>query len=202
MSSSTSKRPRNDGASAGEAGAVGESVGKTTDFFLRSTRLAFRRWREADLPLANALWRDPAVALYITVGGFSERQIRDRLEREIETQREHGIQYWPVFLLATGEHVGCCGLRPHGDDVGTPEFGVHIASRHWRRGYAFEAASSVIDHAFNALGAKALFAGHNPANIASRGLLARLGFVYTHDEFYEPTGLHHPSYVLPRPTHG
>ena len=31
-----------------------------------------------------------------------------------------------------------------------------------------------------------------------RGLLTRLGFVYTHDEFYEPTGLRHPSYMLAR----
>jgi RimJ/RimL family protein N-acetyltransferase len=73
---------------------------------------------------------------------------------------------------------------------------VHISSRYWRRGYAFEAASCVVDYAFETIGAKALFAGHNPANIASRGLLTRLGFVYTHDEFYEPTGLQHLSYVL------
>jgi hypothetical protein len=26
----------------------------------------------------------------------------------------------------------------------------------------------------------------------------RLGFVHTHDEFYEPTGLMHPSYLLTR----
>jgi hypothetical protein len=43
---------------------------------------------------------------------------------------------------------------------------------------------------------RALFAGHNPANQASRELLARLGFRYTHDELYPPTGLMHPSYRL------
>jgi RimJ/RimL family protein N-acetyltransferase len=170
------------------------------DFFLRSARLGFRRWRATDLPLARALWGDAAVTRFIAVAPLSETQIHARLEREIEIQQRHGFQYWPIFLLAGGEHVGCCGLRPHGDDPATPEFGVHIASRHWRHGYAFEAASSVIDHAFAALGVKALFAGHNPANAASRSLLTRLGFVYTHDEFYEPTGLRHPSYLLTRAT--
>jgi RimJ/RimL family protein N-acetyltransferase len=169
-----------------------------SDFFLRSLRLGFRTWHESDLTFARALWGDPAVTRFIAAGGLSEQQIRDRLEREIETQRRYGIQYWPVVLLATGEHIGCCGLRPHGDDPGTPEFGVHISSRHWRQGHAFEAASCAIEYAFRIIGVKALFAGHNPANIASRGLLTRLGFVYTHDEFYEPTGLHHPSYVLTR----
>ena len=167
-----------------------------SDFFLQSARVGFRLWRTSDLPLALALWGDPAVTRFIAAGGLSERQIQDRLEREIETQRRHGIQYWPIFLAATGKHIGCCGLRPHGDDPAVPEFGVHIAFRHWRLGYAFEAASCAIDHAFGIVGAKALFAGHNPANMASRGLLTRLGFVYTHDELYEPTGLRHPSYIL------
>ena len=167
-------------------------------FFLQSARLGFRVWRESDLALARALWGDPAVARFIAVGGFAEGQIRARLEHEIETQRRYSIQYWPIFLVATGEHIGCCGLRPHGADPGTPEFGVHIVSRHWRQGYAFEAATRVIDHAFRIVGANALFAGHNPSNTASRGLLTRLGFAYTHDEFYEPTGLHHPSYRLTR----
>jgi RimJ/RimL family protein N-acetyltransferase len=175
------------------AAAPGESA-----FFLRSDRLGFRSWRTSDLPLARALWGDPAVTRFIAVGTLSEAQIRARLEREIETLQQHRIQYWPIFLLAGGEHVGCCGLRPHGDDPATPEFGVHIASRHWRHGYAFEAASSIIDYAFATPGTKALFAGHNPANAASRSLLTRLGFVYTHDEFYEPTGLRHPSYLLTR----
>ena len=41
-----------------------------------------------------------------------------------------------------------------------------------------------------------LFAGHNPENTVSRHLLQKLGFRYTHDEFYAPTGLQHPSYMM------
>ena len=57
----------------------------------------------------------------------------------------------------------------------------------------------VIEHAFETLQAGALLAGHNPGNRASKDLLSRLGFAYTHDEFYAPTGLQHPSYLLVRP---
>jgi RimJ/RimL family protein N-acetyltransferase len=186
------------GVTTADAVQRGPTAPDESAFFLRSNRLGFRSWRGSDLPLALVLWGDPAVTRFIAAGPLSETQIRDRLEREIAMQRRHGIQYWPIFLLSSGEHVGCCGLRPHGDDPATPEFGVHIASRHWRHRYAVEAASSVVEHAFATLGAKALFAGHNPANAASRGLLTRLGFVYTHDELYEPTGLRHPSYLLTR----
>lgn len=164
-------------------------------YFLSSARLGFRTWQEDDLPLALKLWGDPAVTRYISARGFTKREIELRLHLEIDNQSKHGMQYWPVFLLGTGEHVGCCGLRPR-DTPGVPEFGVHIASPHWRRGYALEAASTVIDYAFSVRGARAVFAGHNPENEASRALLQRLGFVHTHDELYPPTGLQHPSYLL------
>jgi len=51
-------------------------------------------------------------------------------------------------------------------------------------------------HAFGELKVAALFAGHNPANAVSRHLLGKLGFRFTHEELYEPTGLQHPSYLL------
>jgi [ribosomal protein S5]-alanine N-acetyltransferase len=54
----------------------------------------------------------------------------------------------------------------------------------------------VMRYAFHPLGVKALFAGHNPGNAASRRVLEKLGFRYTHDEYYPPTGLDHPSYLL------
>ncbi len=44
--------------------------------------------------------------------------------------------------------------------------------------------------------ADALFAGHNPHNTESAKVLRKLGFHYIGDEFYEPTGLYHPSYEL------
>jgi RimJ/RimL family protein N-acetyltransferase len=118
------------------------------------------------------------------------------LARELRTERECGVQYWPIFLLKGGEFVGCCGLRPYDLPRQIYEIGVHIRSRHWRQGYAFEAMQAALGYTFEHLKAKSLFAGHNPNNKASRQLLTKLGFRYTHDEHYPPTGLDHPSYLL------
>jgi ribosomal-protein-alanine N-acetyltransferase len=169
------------------------------EYFLQSARLGFRCWRDTDLPLAIDLWGDPTVTRYIAARGYTLREVQIRLQLEIEAERTHCMQYWPIFLLTTGEHVGCCGLRLRESQPEIPELGVHVVSRHWRQGYAFEAASCVIEYAFTARGIRAIFAGHNPENVASRGLLTRLGFAYTHDEFYAPTGLQHPSYLLTSP---
>ena len=81
-------------------------------YFLRSRRLGFSIWTHADLPLAFELWGDPEVTA-LTGGPFTPQQVRRRLEREINNHEEHGIQYWPIFLAETGEHIGCCGLQPH-----------------------------------------------------------------------------------------
>ena len=65
-----------------------------------------------DLDLALGLWGDAAVTRLIG-GPFPPERVRERLAREIATQAEHGVQYWPLFLLADGGHAGCCGLRPY-----------------------------------------------------------------------------------------
>jgi ribosomal-protein-alanine N-acetyltransferase len=166
-------------------------------YFLRGERVGFRQWSSADGDLAAGLWGDADVTRF-TGGPFAAEQVKARLSKEIATQREHGIQYWPVFLLATGEHVGCCGLRPYQPDANIYEIGFHLRKVCWGQGYAAEAARAVIGYAFAVLNAQALFAGHHPANTASRHLLLKLGFQYTHDEWYPPTGLNHPSYLLKR----
>lgn len=59
------------------------------------------------------LWGDPKVTRYIdTRERLDEEAVREKLGQEIRQQEKHGIQYWPIFLLATREFAGCCGLRP------------------------------------------------------------------------------------------
>ena len=164
-------------------------------YFLRTERLGFRPWTEADLVLAVGLWGDGEVTKLIG-GPFSQEQVQARLSLEISNLSSYGVQYWPIFLLSSGEHLGCCGLRPYRLDQGVYEVGVHVRSSHWGHGYASEATREVMEYAFDKLGARGLFAGHNPANEASHRLLGKLGFHHTHDEFYPPTGLQHPSYML------
>lgn len=165
------------------------------NYFLKSDRLGFRPWAEDDLPLAMQLWGDPEVTRMIG-GPFAAEAVQARLATEIAQVHTCGLQYWPIFLLESDRHVGCAGLRPYRVEERLQELGVHLRREFWGRGLAQEAARTVIDHAFNALGAEALFAGHHPANESSRRLLLKLGFVHTHEELYQPTGLMHPSYLL------
>ena len=164
-------------------------------YFMETERLGFSRWTRDDLDLARLLWGDPAVTRFICAAGvFSEEDILRCLDTEVANGARFHVQYWPVFLLDSRAFIGCCGLRPHGERG--YEIGFHLRPAFWGRGYASEAAAAVIRYAFSLLCAEELFAGHNPRNAASRKTLTRLGFHCTGDEFYEPTGLYHPSYAL------
>ena len=166
-------------------------------YFLRTPRIGFRLWQEEDLNLAIGLWGDFEVTRFFdSRGKLSQAQVNDRLLKEISTQKLYGIQYWPIFLLRNDDHLGCCGLRPYDKSKNVLEIGFHIRYRYWGQGYAFEAARAVMRYAFDTIKVSGLFAGHNPKNEGSRHLLAKLGFRYTHDEFYKPTGLNHPSYQM------
>lgn len=165
-------------------------------FFLKTHRLIFSTWEEADLPLAKSLWGNPKVTEFISATGiFTQEEIKKRLQTEISNQKNFNVQYWPMFLNENKAFIGCCGLRPYSKEEKVYEIGFHLLPEFWGKGYATEGATAVIDYAYSVVKVSGLFAGHNPKNKNSAHTLKKLGFVYTHDEFYPPTGLMHPSYL-------
>jgi RimJ/RimL family protein N-acetyltransferase len=167
------------------------------EFFMKTKRISFSKWNDSDLNLATQLWDDKEVTRFICATGiFTKQDIHHRLETEIQNDKLFHIQYWPIFELSTEELIGCCGIRPFDSEVRSYEIGFHLRKKYWGMGYAFEAAKAVIDYSFDALKADKLYAGHHPQNEASKKLLTKLGFQYIGDNYYEPTGLYHPSYEL------
>jgi RimJ/RimL family protein N-acetyltransferase len=166
-------------------------------YFLTTARLGFGRWEPGDVALALGLWGDADVTRFIG-GPLSGDAVERRLQAEIAMLRDYGVQYWPIFLAAGGTHAGCAGLRPYRPEDRVYELGFHLRRAFWGQGFATEAAEAVVAYAFATVGAQALFAGHHPDNAVSRRVLEKIGFCFTHDEFYPPTGLRHPSYLLAR----
>ena len=166
-------------------------------YFIQTKRLGFSHWENEDLNLAISLWGEPEVTRYICAKGvFSIEEIQIRLMTEIANYKNYHVQYYPVFTLGSGELVGCCGFRPFDVELGAYEIGFHLRKEFWHRGFGYEAGTAAIKYGFDALRMNKLLAGHHPENIASRALLAKLGFQYIGDNYYEPTGLYHPSYEL------
>jgi len=167
------------------------------EYFLKTRRLGFRCWGDGDYSIAEELWGDGKVT-GLFGGPFSPAMVRARLDVEMAHMQRYGFQYWPIFLLENDAHVGCAGLRPYRMEENILELGFHLRPGFWGRGLAPEAARGIIDHAFTTVGAAALFAGHHPENEASRRVLLKVGFVYTGEELYPPSGMIEPTYRMPR----
>lgn len=166
-------------------------------WFMETERIGFSKWENTDIILATKLWGDPQVTRFICAAGkFSEQEIFERLQLEIYNEKLFHVQYWPIFEKTTEKFIGCCGLRPFQAEKHSYEMGFHLCKEYWGKGYALEAANAVIIHSFRTLNADKLHAGHNPRNEASKKLLMKLGFEYVGNQYYEPTGLEHPSYEL------
>ena len=160
-------------------------------------RLFFSYWLESDSALADELWGDEHVTQFIAKNGrFSKDQVLQRLHTEIQSQKDFGYQYWPLFLKQTETFIGCCGLHAYELNTQTAVLGFHLLPSAWGRGFAEEAARGVINFAESKTDLAFLFAGHHPDNRASKKLLEKLGFQFQANTYYEPTGLEHPSYLL------
>lgn len=98
-------------------------------------------------------------------------------EKMLPSFEKYGFGFYVVTLKETGEPVGICGLikRDALDDV---DIGFSILERHWRRGYAFEAASAVMDYAKRVLRLPRVVGITAPDNEKSGKLLEKLGLRY------------------------
>lgn len=177
-----------------------------SSIYSRTDRIYFNRWQEDNFQDALQLWGNESVTRLIG-GPFSEEKIQKRFQNEIASYQQYQVQYWPFYSVDENKLIGCCGLRPyHQGEEGKKvfELGFHLLPQYWSKGLAREAADTVIRFAFTpvedaGLGADALFAGHHPSNESSKRLLVdKLGFQYSHQGFYEPTGLYNPCYFLYR----
>jgi ribosomal-protein-alanine N-acetyltransferase len=163
---------------------------------LSTGRLFLRTWEENDFGLARSLWGNPDVMTFLG-GPLSDEKVREKMRAEMVCFEQHGLQYWPIFEKQSDEFVGCCGLRPWAyTSPEGHELGFHLLKTKWGRGFAFEVAQGVVNHAFEKLQFPMLRAGHHPEHLNSRKILLKLGFQFVDAVFYKPTGLMHPTYKL------
>ncbi|MGE0179410.1 MAG: GNAT family N-acetyltransferase [Sphingomonas sp.] len=156
---------------------------------IETARLILRDWREEDIEPFIQHTNTPAVMRWL--GGVATREeARDRIEHRImRWQREQGFTFWVVERKADGEPLGFCGLKLADMDgspiAGDYEIGWRLREDAWGQGYAKEAASATLDHAFDIIGAPHVVAITFVQNEASWGLMERLGMTRRPDLDYD-----------------
>lgn len=90
---------------------------------------------------------------------------------------ERGFGLYLVRLRESDMPIGLCGFLKR-DALACIDIGFAFAPDYTGRGYAFEAASAVMDHARTILGIEQIMAITMPANRKSIRLLGRLGMQF------------------------
>ncbi|MFN2476430.1 MAG: GNAT family N-acetyltransferase [Chthoniobacterales bacterium] len=87
---------------------------------------------------------------------------------------QFGFGTWLVELRDSGEAVGMCGLLKR-DTLEDVDVGFTFLERFWGNGYAFEAASAVMEFGWTVAKLPRIIAITSPANASSIRLLEKLG---------------------------
>lgn len=146
---------------------------------LTTSRLALREFVEADAPFIVDLLNQPSFLRFI--GDKKVRTVEDARKYiqtgPLETYKRYGFGLYLVQLKDTNKPIGMCGLVKR-DTLHDPDLGFAFLPEAWGKGYAFEAASAVLEHTRDALKLSHILAITNPDNDPSIKLLSRLGFQF------------------------
>jgi RimJ/RimL family protein N-acetyltransferase len=142
-------------------------------------RLRLLEWDEPRKAEFARVTNTPAVMRWL--GGVAdEKGIAAALERLDSYQRDFGFTFWALERKADGALLGFCGLKRANAPGAEPlhsqhEVGWRLREDAWGQGYAKEAAIASLDLAFGRFGAPHVIALTALGNLASQGLMLRLG---------------------------
>ena len=167
---------------------------------LETSRLTLRNWRENDVSSYMLLANDVGYNCFSPPGRFlvnSQQEAREKIHERMELFDRQRLGKFPVFLKATGEFVGTCGMEPFElEGKSEVELGYRLCLKHWGRGYAQEAAAAVLSYGFGELNRPRIMAFVLPQNRASVKILEKLGFEYLREFLHYD--LSHRLYESPR----
>ena len=145
-------------------------------------RLVLRPFRDEDAPALLAQWNDPKVRRYL----FDDlpvppEGVAEQIALSQQTFTSHGFGYFTVALRTEPEAtIGFCGLRTFGTPARV-EILYALLPGHWGHGYATEASEAVLSLAFDGLGLPEVWAGGDPPNVTSFGVMERLGMTFAEE---------------------
>ena len=142
---------------------------------LETERLRLREYTMDDFDALYEILSDADTMKYY-VAPYDGKGTTRWLTWSLDNYAKYGFGLWAMELKETGEFIGDCGLTIQNiDGESLPEVGYHVNKKHWRQGYAKEAARAVRDWAFRNTGFDALYSYMNRANVASWSTAAANG---------------------------
>jgi len=146
---------------------------------LTTERLTIRQIDAGDAPFILELLNDPSFIR--NIGDRNVRTLDDACEYirkgPLASYERHGFGLWLVELKGEGAPIGMCGLLKR-DMLDAPDIGFAYLPPFQSKGYGFEAARAVLDHARDTLRLPRVLAIADADNEPSARLLEKLGMQF------------------------
>jgi len=145
---------------------------------LETARLVLRQARQEDARLFYETAQDEAVMQYYGVEPFtSKAQALEEIAWQHQIWNEGTGIRWVITEPARDLYVGDLGYHQLAHEHRRAEIGYKLARAYWRQGVMTEAMTAVLEYGFASMGLNRVEALVDPRNVASDGLLSKLGFV-------------------------
>jgi RimJ/RimL family protein N-acetyltransferase len=146
---------------------------------LETERLRLRPFTTGDAPFVLTLLNEPSFLRFI--GDKKVRNLEDArqylLNGPIASYERHGFGLLLVELRDSNTPAGMCGLLKR-EELPDPDIGFAFLPDYWNKGFAFEAATAVMNDARERLKLSRILAIVNHDNDSSIKLLERLGMKF------------------------
>lgn len=144
---------------------------------LATERLILREYTNDDLPALFAYQSDERYLRYYQWTERSEADAREFLQMLIGWQKEEPRRRFQLAITfpESGELIGSAGIRRKAESEFEADIGYELASQHWGRGYATEAARALLHFGFRDLKLHRISASLVGENTRSARVLERLG---------------------------
>jgi len=146
---------------------------------LETDRLILRHQTAEDAAFMLELWNDPSWMQNIGDRGVRtvEEARTNIVNGAVEMYKKWGYGFYLTELKDGGIPIGICGFAKR-DFLEHPDVGFAFLPRYWGKGYAYEAASAVMEYGKSMLGFARIVAFTSVENQASGKLLEKLGLQF------------------------
>jgi [ribosomal protein S5]-alanine N-acetyltransferase len=155
---------------------------------LETERLVLRAMTPEDADDMFRIYSDPEVMRYWGMEPFTSiDHVLQRVARSAEMFREQTGVRWAITRKGEGQVIGTCGHRRIIKEHHRSEIGYELARDAWGKGIMPEAVDAILRFGFERIGLHSVEALIDPANVGSRRVLEKLGFVqegYFRESYY------------------
>ena len=162
---------------------------------LETDRLILRTWQAEDIAPMAAINQDPKVMAHFPAL-LDLARTKLLIKKFIEHFNEHRYTLYAVDLKKDHTFIGFVGLSSTRFEAHfTPaiEIGWRIASKHWGKGYATEAAQAVLHLAFTELNLDEVVSFTVVNNTKSRRVMDKIGLCRSKTDDFDHPNIHEDS---------